>query len=50
MPFSQEEREALAAAAIYAIAYVARCEHALDPRDADLKGSFRKTLPVHAKA
>ena len=49
-PFSKQERKAIAASAIYGIAYTARCEHALDPEDEDLKGSFREVLPVHAEA
>jgi Ser/Thr protein kinase RdoA (MazF antagonist) len=47
-PFAEKELEATAAAAIYAIAYVARCEHALDAEGRDLEGSFRQALPVHA--
>ena len=49
-PFAGEEREAVAAAAIYAIAYVARCEHAIDQEGRDLAGSFREALPAHAEA
>jgi Ser/Thr protein kinase RdoA (MazF antagonist) len=49
-PFTTEERGAVAAAAIYAIAYVARCEHALDQEGRDLAGGFREALPVHAEA
>jgi Phosphotransferase enzyme family len=49
-PFSKQERKTIAASAIYGIAYTARCEHALDPEDEDLEGSFRDALPVHAKA
>jgi Ser/Thr protein kinase RdoA (MazF antagonist) len=49
-PFTGEEREAVAAAAIYAMAYVARCEHALDPEGDDLSGSFREALPAHTEA
>jgi hypothetical protein len=48
--FSAPERAAIAAAAIYAIAYVARCEHALDPEDLNLSGSFREALAVHEEA
>ena len=49
-PFTGEEREAITAAAIYAIAYVARWEHALDQEGKDLAGSFREALPVHGEA
>jgi Ser/Thr protein kinase RdoA (MazF antagonist) len=49
-PFTGEERGAVAAAAIYALAYVARWEHALDPEGRDLAGSFREALPTHAGA
>jgi hypothetical protein len=49
-PFSGAEREALAAAAIYAVAYIARCEHAIDPEGGELQGSFREALPRHADA
>ena len=48
--FSEAEREAIAAAAIYAIAYIARCEHALDMEGKDLQGSFREVLPQHQDA
>lgn len=46
-PFSEKEREAIFAAAIYAIAYVARCEHAVDAGGRDYRGSFREALPRH---
>jgi hypothetical protein len=49
-PFSEQEREAIAAAAIYGIAYTARCEHAVDPEDKDLQDSFREALRTHAEA
>ncbi|CAN5646727.1 hypothetical protein BH24ACT21_BH24ACT21_14830 [soil metagenome] len=45
--FSEAEREAVAAAAIYAIAYIARCEHAMDAEGEDFRQSFRKALPLH---
>ena len=48
--FSEEERRAVAAAAIYAVAYLARCEHALDQEGHRLAGSFREALPVHASS
>lgn len=51
VPFSAEERRAIAGAAIYAIPYIrARCEHALDVEGRHLDGSFREALPVHAGA
>lgn len=49
-PFSEQERRAIAAAAIYGIAYTARCEHALDQEGKDLPGSFREALRTHAEA
>jgi Phosphotransferase enzyme family len=49
-PFSEQERKAIAAAAIYGIAYTARCEHALDQEGKDLPGSFREALRTHAEA
>lgn len=47
-PFSEGERRAIAGAAIYAVAYIARCEHALDVKGQNFEGSFREALPVHA--
>lgn len=49
-PFTGDELGAVAAAAIYAIAYVARWEHALDQEGRDLADSFREALPAHAEA
>lgn len=48
--FSKAEREAIAAAAIYAIAYIARCEHAVDTKGKDFRGSFREALTYHREA
>ncbi|MGB3633134.1 MAG: hypothetical protein WA982_03760, partial [Rubrobacteraceae bacterium] len=48
--FSGAERKAIAAAAIYAIAYISRCEHAVDVEGEDLQGSFRDALPHHKEA
>lgn len=48
--FSGEERAAIAAAAVYVMAYTARCEHALDPGGENLSGSFREVLPSHIEA
>jgi hypothetical protein len=45
--FSEAEREAIAAAAIYAIAYIARCEHAVGTEGKGFRGSFREALPLH---
>jgi Ser/Thr protein kinase RdoA (MazF antagonist) len=42
--FTREERERLHAAAIYAMAYTARCEHSGDPSGARLEGSMREVL------
>jgi hypothetical protein len=47
---SSEERGATAAAALYVMAYVARCEHAIDPEGKDLRGGFREVLSLHAEA
>ena len=41
---AKREREAIAAAAAYVIAYSARCEHALDTAGDDLGGGFREAL------
>ena len=49
-PLSSEERGATAAAALYVMAYTARCEHAIDPEGEDLRGGFREVLSVHAEA
>jgi hypothetical protein len=49
-PLSSEERGATAAAALYVMAYVARCEHAIDPEGEDLRGGFREVLTLHAEA
>lgn len=43
-PFSPEETHSIAAAAVHALAYTARCEHALDPSGSRPKGSFREAL------
>ncbi|MGH3146582.1 MAG: hypothetical protein ACRDTR_12355 [Rubrobacter sp.] len=42
--FSSAEREAVVAAALYAMAYISRCEHAIDPEGEDLAGGFREAL------
>jgi hypothetical protein len=42
--FSARERRRVSAAATYTIAYVSRCEHALDPEGARIGGSFREIL------
>jgi hypothetical protein len=49
-PLSSEERSATAAAAVYVMAYAARCEHAIDPEAEDLLGGFREVLSLHAEA
>lgn len=48
-PFSKAERKAIDAAAIYAIAYIARCEHAVDMEGKEFGGSFREALPRHRR-
>ena len=45
--FTRPEREAVVAAAVYAMAYAARCEHAVDPESKDLTGGFRSALLTH---
>lgn len=45
--FSQAEREIIAAAFLYSMAYTARCEHAIDPTGEKIKGSFREALHQH---
>ena len=47
--FFEEERRAVAAAAAYATAYIARCEHALDVEGEDFRGSFREALTLAAR-
>lgn len=42
--FSSEEMTKISAAATYCLAYVARCEHALDPKSEKYEGSFRQAL------
>jgi hypothetical protein len=49
-PLSSEERHATAAVALYVMAYVARCEHAIDPEGEDLSGGFREVLTLHSEA
>ncbi len=43
-PFSIRERQAVAGAATYVMAYSARCEHAVDTEGRDTRGSFREAL------
>ena len=43
-PFSGPERSAAFCTAVYMMAYVARCEHAVDPAGEDLRASFRRAL------
>jgi hypothetical protein len=42
--FSSEEMTKISAAATYCLAYVARCEHALDQKNKNYEGSFRQAL------
>ena len=46
---TKREREAIAAAATYVIAYSARCEHALDTAGDDLHGGLREALARHGE-
>jgi hypothetical protein len=46
-PFPESERRALFSAAVYAVAYMARCEHALNPEQDNVRGSFRESLPAY---
>lgn len=46
-PFPESEKYAVHAAAVYAVAYMARCEHALDPKQGNVRGSFRESLPAY---
>jgi hypothetical protein len=49
--FSAAERALMAAAATYALAYGARCEHCLDPRERNFpSGSHREALARHGDA
>ena len=43
-PFSGPERRSAFCTAVYMMAYVARCEHAVDPAGENLRGSFRRAL------
>lgn len=49
-PFSEDEREALFGTVVYAAAYMARCEHALDSGRKNVRGSFREILPSYKAA
>ena len=49
-PFSEDERHAIFAAAVYAVAYIARCEHAVDAEQKDVRGSFREILTSYVAA
>lgn len=42
--FSKDERAKISAATTYCMAYVARCEHALDSKGSNYEGSFRQAL------
>lgn len=42
--FTLEEKRAIWAHAVYALAYTARCEHARDPSGVGLAGSYREAL------
>ncbi len=44
--FSEEGRKIVAAAGLYATAYLARCEHALDAEGEGFHGSFREALAI----
>jgi hypothetical protein len=46
-PFSRDQHRRIVAAGSYAMAYTARCEHALDPTGACIVRSFREIL-AHA--
>jgi hypothetical protein len=46
-PFSADERRALTAAARYATAYTARCEHSIDPQGQDA-GKIRARATLRA--
>ena len=45
-PFSEPERHAALCTAIYVMAYVARCEHAVDPTGENLRAGFRWALAM----
>ena len=45
--FSAAGRKAIAAAAVYAVTYIARCEHAVNTKGENLLESFREALLVH---
>ncbi|HLJ32728.1 MAG TPA: hypothetical protein VKU38_03710, partial [Ktedonobacteraceae bacterium] len=46
--FTNDERATIAAAATYALAYGARCEHCIDPRTGNFpEGSHREALAAY---
>jgi len=49
-PFSAQERQATFAAAIYVMAYSARCEHAIDMEGNDLRGGSEERFHVIARS
>lgn len=50
LAFSAEERRTAAAAAVYAMAYTARCNHASNPREEGWNGDLRPLLRAHGRA
>lgn len=48
-PFSADERRTLAAAAVYGMAYTARCNHASNPREEGWNGDLRPLLRACAR-
>lgn len=47
--FSKAERATLSAACVFAMAYTARCNHALNPREEGWNGDLRPTLREHGR-
>ncbi|MEZ4311183.1 MAG: hypothetical protein R3F14_24335 [Polyangiaceae bacterium] len=48
-PFTSSERPLLSAAAVYAMAYTARCNHAERPAEEGWNGDLRPLLRAHAR-
>ncbi|MBK8254173.1 MAG: hypothetical protein IPK82_16090 [Polyangiaceae bacterium] len=46
-PFTKDERRLLSAACVYAMAYTARCNHALNSREEGWNGDLRPLLRTH---
>lgn len=50
VPFTKAERALARASCVYSLAYTARCNHALNPREEGWNGDFRPLLRAHGEA